>query len=79
MGTLAAPMARVAKSVTAHSQRFSPMRAMRSPFLRAPAEQGLAESTHALVDLVRGDGLPAAEIVLPQDGAGIARGGDAAE
>ena len=29
---LAAPMARVAKSLTAHSQRFSPIRAMRSPF-----------------------------------------------
>src|SRR5580692_8953748 len=35
MGTFAAPIASEAKSVTAHSQRFSPISAMRSP-LRTP-------------------------------------------
>ena len=77
MGTSAAPMASAAKSAMAHSQRFSAMSAMRSPFLRAPAEKRLSQGADALIDLVGGDGLPLPKLVLPEDGAGVGCRGDA--
>src|ERR1019366_2370678 len=47
--------------------------------LRAPAEKSLGERANPLVDLVRGNGLPQAELVLPEYCAGICGSGDAAE
>ena len=79
MGTSTAPMARAAKSVTAHSQRFSAMRAMRSPFCAPQPQKGRGQRADALIDLVRGDGLPLAKLVLPEDGAGVGGRGYAAK
>ena len=78
MGTLAAPMASVAKSVTAHSQRFSPIIAMRSPFC-APQSRKLGQGADPLINLIRGNGPPAPEFILPEDRVGIGGGGHAEE
>ena len=72
MGTFTAPMASAAKS------RDGPLPAVfgdQSDALalsRAPAEKRLGQGADPLVDLIGGDGLPLAELVLPEDGAGIA-------
>ena len=48
-------------------------------FLRAPAEKSLRQRADPLVDLVGGDGLPLAKLVLPEDGAGVGGRGNAAK
>ena len=47
--------------------------------LRAPAQKRLGQRANTLVDLVRRDGLPVAELVLPKNGARIGRGSNAAK
>ena len=47
--------------------------------LCSPGEQGLGQRADALIDLVRGDGLPLAKLVLPEDGAGVVGRRDAAK
>jgi hypothetical protein len=71
-------MASAAKSVTTHSQRFSLMRAMRSPFF-APLEKGRGQRADALVDLIGRERMPLIELVLPKNRARIGGRGNAKE
>ena len=79
MGTSAAPMASTAKSVTAHSQRFSLMSAMRSPFFAPNLQERGSQRADALIHLIGGERMPLVELVLPKNGARIGGRGDAKE
>src|SRR5205814_4607943 len=47
--------------------------------LRSPGQKRLGQRTNTLIDLVRRYGLPMAELVLPEHGARIGRGSNAAK
>ncbi len=79
MGTLTAPMASVAKSVIAHSQRFSLIDGDAVAGFGPPSQKRLCQCPDTLVDLVGRYGQPVTKLILPQDCARVGCGSDAAK